>query len=279
MSTIQDFRNFYARFVVSNYGKTDDRVVAAFAAVEREHYVGPGPWKISTRVSGYIDTVIDDPRILYQDVLIGLITERHINNGQPSLHAQCLVACNPKNGESVVHIGTGTGYYTAILAELIGPTGTIVGYEIDGTLADKARKNLSHLPNVKIIAVAGCDVALPKADVIYVNAAATHPLPAWLDALKLGGRLIFPLSPDKAAGGMLLVVRLGETKYAARVAIGAAFTPCIGARSKAMSDALVEAMKKQPMTAIKSLRRNNSPDASAWCVGDGWWLSTSEPAD
>jgi protein-L-isoaspartate(D-aspartate) O-methyltransferase len=279
MSSIQDFRNFYARYVVGNYGKIDDRLVAAFAAVEREHYVGPGPWKISTRVSGYLDTIIDDPRILYQDVLIGLITERHINNGQPSLHARCLATCNPKSGESVVHIGTGTGYYTAILAELVGTAATIVGYEIDGTLADKARHNLGHLPNVKIISAAGGDVPLPKADVLYVNAAATHPLPAWLDALKLGGRLIFPLSPDKEAGCMLLIVRLGETKYAAGAVIGAAFTPCIGARNEAMSEVLAQAMKRQPMTAIKSLRRNNSPDASAWCVGEGWWLSTKDPVD
>jgi protein-L-isoaspartate(D-aspartate) O-methyltransferase len=275
MTSIQDFRNFYARYVVSNYGKVDERLVAAFAAVERERYAGPGPWKISTLYSGYIDTVIDDPRILYQDVLIGLITERYINNGQPSLHARCLAACNPKSGDEVVHIGVGTGYYTAILAELVGSSGTIVGYEIENGLAERAQRNLSHLANVKIIAASGCDGALPKADVIYVNAAATHPVAAWLDALKIGGRLIFPLTPDKAAGCMLLVVRLTETKYGAGVAMGAAFTPCIGARSEAMSETLAQAIKKQPMTAVKSLHRDNSPDATAWCVGEGWWLSTA----
>jgi len=219
------------------------------------------------------------PGFYIRDVLIGLIPERYINNGQPSLHARCLAVCNPKSGESVLHIGTGTGYYTAILAELVGPAGTIVGYEIESALADQARRNLSHLPNVKIITGSGCDVPLPKTDVLYVNAAATHPMPVWLDALKLGGRLIFPLTPDKGAGCMLLVVRLGETKYAAGAAIGAAFTPCIGARNEAMSEILANAIKKQPMSAIKSLRRNNSPDASAWCVGDGWWLSTNEAAD
>ena len=278
MNSIQYFRNFYARYVVSKYGKMDERVIAAFSAVEREHYVGPGPWKISTQFSGYIDTVIDDPRILYQDVLIGLITERHINNGQPSLHARCLAACNPKSGDFVLHIGTGTGYYTAILAELVGSTGNVLGYEIDASLAEQARRNLSHLPNVKIVNASGCEAALPRADVLYVNAAATHPIPAWLDALKIGGRLIFPLGPDKAAGCMLLVARVSETKYAAGAVIGAAFTPCIGARNDAMSENLATAIKKQPMTAIKSLRRNNSPDASAWCVGDGWWLSMSAPA-
>jgi protein-L-isoaspartate(D-aspartate) O-methyltransferase len=112
-----------------------------------------------------------------------------------------------------------------------------------------------------------------------VNAAATHLVSVWLDALKIGGRLIFPLAPDKGARCMLLVVRLGETKYAAEAAISAAFTPCIGARNEAMSEILANAIKKQPMTAIKSLRRDHSPDASAWCIGEGWWLSTNPPLD
>jgi len=274
MSSIQDFRNFYARSVVSKYGKTDERIVAAFAAVPRENYVGPGPWKVSTLFSGYIDTVTDDPQILYQDVLIGLITDRFINNGQPSLHAHCLIACHPQPGEFVVHIGTGTGYYTAILAQLVGASGKVLGYEIENSLADHARRNLSHLPTVNVVTGSACEGMLPRADVIYVNAAATHPMSSWLDALKIGGRLIFPLSPDKAAGCMLQVTHVAENKYAAMAVIGAAFTPCIGARTREMSDVLVAAMKKQPMAAVKSLHRNNSPDASAWCAGEGWWLST-----
>jgi len=279
MSSIQEFRNFYAHSIVTKYGKTDEEVISAFAAVPRENYVGPGPWKVSTVFFGYIDTVTDDPRILYQDILIGLMTDRFLNNGQPSLHAFCLIACNPQPGECVVHIGAGTGYYTAILAELVGPNGEIAAYEIEPTLADQARRNLSHLSTVDVVAGSACDGMLPRADVIYVNAAATHPLPAWLDALNIGGRLIFPFTPDKAAGYMLQVTRVGENKYAARAVIGAAFTPCIGARTTEMSDILATAIKRQPMTAVKSLHRNNSPNASAWCVGQGWWLSVNEPAD
>ena len=190
----------------------DERLIAAFASVERERHVGAGPWKVCTLGSGYIDTLDDDPRILYQDVLIGLATDRGLNNGQPSLHARCLAACNPKSGDSVLHIGAGTGYYTAILAELVGPGGEVIAYEIETDLADRARRNLSHLPKVKVIGASGCEATLPKADVIYVNAGATQPMPVWLDALKLGGRLIFPLTPIKGHGCMLLVVRLAEAR-------------------------------------------------------------------
>jgi protein-L-isoaspartate(D-aspartate) O-methyltransferase len=279
MKSIQEFRNFYARFVVGNSTKPNDRLIAAFASVERERYVGAGPWKISTHYSGYLDTISDDPRHIYQDVLIGLLPDRFINNGQPSLHARCLAACNPQSGDSVLHIGAGAGYYSAILAELVGPGGNVLAYEIEAELADRARRNLSHLPNVRVIGASGCAAALPQADVIYVNASAPQPMPVWLDALKPGGRLIFPLTPHKGIGCMLLVTRLTEARYAATAVSGAAFIPCVGADNDAMSRTLTHALKKRPIHSVKSLRRNNHPDTSAWCAGDGWWLSTAEPAE
>jgi protein-L-isoaspartate O-methyltransferase len=219
------------------------------------------------------------PRHLYQDVLIGLVPERFINNGLPSLHARCLAACNPQNGDTVLHIGAGTGYYSAILAELVGAGGKVIAYEIETELAERARRNLSHLPNVQVIGASGCAAALPPADLIYVSASAPQPMPVWLDALKLGGRLIFPLTPNKGVGCMLLVTRLAEARYAAAAVSGAAFIPLVGGGNDAMSEVLATALKKQSVAHVKSLRRNNQADASAWCAGDGWWLSTSEPAE
>ena len=53
-------------------------------------------------------------------MLVAIDAERGINNGQPSLHAQSIAALELKEGETVVQIGAGAGYYTAILAELVG---------------------------------------------------------------------------------------------------------------------------------------------------------------
>ena len=274
MNSIEEFRSFYARFIVMNSGSSDERLIAAFSTVQRENYVGPGPWSVFVG-SGYLSTISDDPRLLYQDVLIGLAPERGINNGQPSLHARCLAACTPSPSEIVVHVGAGTGYYTAVLAQLVGIGGQVIALEIETDLAARARDNLRDLPNVSVLTASASDVTLPSCDVLYVNAGATHPLPAWLDALKIGGRLIFPLTPNDGLGCMLLVTRVAENTYAANIVSRAAFIPCLGARDESTSKELALALEKQSLKSVRSLRRDNSPDRTAWCVGSGWWLSTA----
>ena len=276
MNTIQDHRAFYANLVVRSSGSSNERLIAAFSSVERERYVGKGPWQIPV-VSGYIPTISDDPRLLYQDILVGLATDRGINNGQPSLHANCLDACLPVEGEVVVHIGAGTGYYTAILAALVGASGTVVAFEIESDLANRARDNLQHLPNTTVVGASAAETRLPNADVIYVNAGATHPLGSWLDALNVGGRLIFPLTPNDALGCMLLVTRNTPTSYAASVVSRVAFIPCIGARDDAASKTLTAVLDTQSIKTVQSLHRGTTPDSTAWCIGTDWWLSTAEP--
>jgi protein-L-isoaspartate(D-aspartate) O-methyltransferase len=88
------------------------RVSAAFAEVAREHFLGNGPWSIFKFPSGYELTATDNPDEIYRDVTVGLVPEKLINNGQPSLHAICLSMLDPQKGETVVHVGAGSGYYT-----------------------------------------------------------------------------------------------------------------------------------------------------------------------
>jgi protein-L-isoaspartate(D-aspartate) O-methyltransferase len=96
-----------------------------------------------------------DPAFLYQDVVVALEEERGINNGQPALHALCLAALSVKEGESVVHIGAGAGYYTAVLAELTGVTGKVFAYESAQSLAQSATRNLAHLLDDGAISIFG----------------------------------------------------------------------------------------------------------------------------
>ena len=185
-------RQAFAAEVARTAGVSDPRIEAAFAAVPREDFAGLPPWRINSGAFGSVS----DPERLYEDVLVGIDARRGINNGQPSLHAQAIDALGLKEGETVVQIGAGAGYYTAILATLVGSKGRVIAYEIEPDIAERAAANLARYPQVEVRARSGVD-DLPAADAIYVNAAATHPLRAWLDALKPGGRLVFPL---QAAG-------------------------------------------------------------------------------
>lgn len=278
MNTTAEFRRFYAEFIVKVSGSSDERLIEAFAAVPREDYVGVGPWPVHVG-SGYIPTISDDPSHLYQDILIGLATDRKINNGQPSLHARCLAAAAPALGESVVHVGAGTGYYTAILATLVGPKGRVVAFEREQDLAARAATNLRHFQNVEVRTESATEAAIPTCEVIYVNASATHPPPAWLDALSIGGRLVLPLTPNEGLGVMLQVVRKSFTVFAASSLARVAFIPCIGARDDAASASLSAALGRESLEDVRALRRGTPPDETAWCSGAGWWLSTAAPSD
>ncbi len=273
MDRIQAHRLFYADMITANAGiPPGSELEAALASTPRERFVGDPPWKIFTR-SGYVDAPSDDPAFLYQDVVISLGSQGPFNNGQPTLHAFCLAALAPKKGERVIHIGAGTGYYTTLLAKLVGEAGAVDAYEIEPELAQRAMHNLAEFPNVSVHSRSGAEGPLPACDVLYVNAGATEPLAVWLDALRVNGRLLFPLT---AAGGgaTLLVTKLEGGLFTARFLLQAQFVPCIGARDQAMEERLTKAFRNGKWSEVKSLHRNDAADDSCWCAGPGWWLST-----
>jgi protein-L-isoaspartate(D-aspartate) O-methyltransferase len=280
MATLEAHRAFYAELITSTVGMPKSRLTSAFMATPREHYLGPGPWKVFT-LRGYIQTPSDDPAFLYQDVLVALDEDRWINNGQPTLHALCLAALNVMEGETVVHIGAGSGYYTAVLAQLAGSSGEVSAYEIEPVLAERAVRCLAHLPNVTVHQHSGAEALLPNCNAIYVSAGSTAPLQSWLDALRPGGRLLFPLTPDGVGGmpglgGMLLITRVTEAQFDARFVSPVMIIPCVGARDEETAKKLAEAFKRGDSGKVRSLRLKASPDETCWCSGNGWWLSTSE---
>jgi protein-L-isoaspartate(D-aspartate) O-methyltransferase len=282
-------RAFYARFVTGRGAAADPRIEQAFAAVPREPFAGPPPWfvlsfapgSIHRRPRQYLETPDDDPAFLYQDTLIALDPARGINIGEPSLHARCLDALSVRPGAKVLHIGAGSGYYTAILAELAGPQGEVIAFEIAADLAARAQVNLVPWPWARVEARSGIAADLPKAHAIYVNAGITQPMEAWLDALLPEGKLLFPLQPEGGLGGMLLVRRPTEDHGAwpARFASRAAFIGCQGEQSARAGRALADAFAAGGWEAVRSLRRNDAPDESCWVRGAGWWLSTRPAPD
>ena len=207
--------------------------------------------------------------------MVSLGTEAPLNNGQPSLHAFCLAALAPKQGEHVVHVGAGTGYYTAVLAKLVGDAGVVHAFEIEPELAKRAAGNLANIPAVTVEAKSGAEGPLPSCDLLYVNAGATAPQAIWLDALRPNGRLLFPLTPAVGVGAMLLITKQEDEHFAARFVMQAQFVPCTGARTAKMEEKLTAAFRDTGWTKVKSLQRNDAVDESCWLAGEGWWLSTN----
>jgi len=279
-------RRAYAKQILASVEVTDARIEAAFASVPREAYLGPGPWYVFRGDKGYVGTPDADPVYLYDDVLVGIIPERRLNNGQPSYHAEMIAAAAPQPAEHLVHIGAGTGYYTAIMAELIGPTGKVTAIEFDAELAERAAAIFASSPNVRVIQGDGAKLAFDTADVIYVNAGATRPADTWLDGLADGGRLILPLTkrprlvpddplPLSRHGAVFRIERKGSDYFAKWISPVAVF-PCEGGRDPESEAALAEAFGKGGWKNVHRLYRSGDvPIERCWLRAPGWSLAYS----
>src|SRR5947207_11113559 len=166
-------RRCYAEELRFSANVTSRAVIDAFATVPRERFVGPGPWKIKSPMwmGEYWITADADPRHVYHDTLIALDAARGINNGQPSLWVALFGQLGIKPGEHVVHLGCGTGYYSGIAAELVGPTGKVPALESDAALAEQARKAVKHWHQGSVVDAGGSEAGLEPARGVV----ATHP--------------------------------------------------------------------------------------------------------
>jgi protein-L-isoaspartate(D-aspartate) O-methyltransferase len=279
-------RAAYAKQILAAARVDNARLDAAFGATRREDFLGPGPWPIFRWFRDYVLTPDADPVYLYTDDLVGILPERRINNGQPSLHAHLIHHASPAAGERVVHIGTGTGYFTAILAHLAGPSGRVTGIEYDPALAARAKANFARHPNVDIVEGDGAVVSFDDADVIYVNAGCTRPAKSWLDRLADGGRLILPMTSDQgfgamspermaSAGAVFRIERRGHEYLASWISPVAIF-PCAGGRDEVSERALADAFAKGGWQQITRLYRDQEiPAEQCWLCGSGWCLAYS----
>ncbi len=276
---IEQARRWFAeelRFVAR---VNDPSVVAAFATTPRERFVGPGPLRVLSHwhLNDYWTPPDAGPAAVYHDVLIAYDEKRRLNNGLPSLWAFVFEKVGVARGERVVHLGCGMGYYTAILAELVGPTGKVLAIELDDQLAASARDALALWPQVTVLNGDGANAPLGEGDVIVASAGATHPLPAWLESLAEKGRLVFPMTTANAGGGMLLVKRRRRDAFEARFLCPVWFYEFSGARDADVSDRLAQAFARDRGEDIRSVRTDeHAEDDSCWLHGERWCLSRQE---
>lgn len=266
MFSIEECRHFYAEEIRFASNIQSKAVIEAFARVPREEFLGPGPWEVAspdlrgmsilsaTQVSY---TPVEDPRHLYHNVVVALDKAADINNGQPGALARWIEAMDLQPGARAYHLGCGVGYYTAIMAEIVGPDGSILGSEVQPALAARARQNLSRYANVTVAAGDGATLDPGPCDAMFINAGVTHPLPLWLDRLREGGRLVVPITmtatPKLGAGVVIKIIRRGDT-YSTQLVSPVGIYSCTNARDAQREPLLKAALTSGALLKLKSVR-------------------------
>jgi protein-L-isoaspartate(D-aspartate) O-methyltransferase len=130
---------------------------------------------------------------------------------QPFIVAIMLDALKLSPTDKVLEIGTGSGYVTALLAEL---TESVISIERHDSLAESARALLAALgySNVKVLTGDGTR-GFPEAapyDAIVVSAAAAEMPPALITQLREGGRMIIPVGSEDSQQLRLVRMENGQ---------------------------------------------------------------------
>jgi protein-L-isoaspartate(D-aspartate) O-methyltransferase len=273
LAAIESARRYYAEELCRINRISSPAVFAAFASVPRERFVGPGPWIIQSSGTSWF-TENSNAAQVYRDALIVLDEAKRLNNGQPSLWASHLDLLGIVPGSRILHLGCGTGYYTAILAELTGPAGKVIAIEINEGLAERARVALEPWPQVTVLQGDGSRGPFAPADVVVVSAGATHPLAAWLAAVGPNGKLLFPLTSTRGPGTMAHLMRTGPDGFAARLRGAVFFVDFEGARDPVVSHELAWALRRDEGAGVRSLRCDlHEKDQTCWLHGKGWCFS------
>lgn len=162
---------------------TQSRVAEAFAIIDRTDFVLPGT----------------DVQMIYADHPLPIHYGQTIS--QPSTVAFMLELLGPQRGEKILDVGSGSGWTSALLGQIVGKRGHVYGVEIISELVLYGRKNVAKYHGACVtIAQAqhghiGDSVHAPY-DRILVSAAAQEIPQDLLTQLKIGGVMVIPVQND-----------------------------------------------------------------------------------
>jgi len=302
MIGLDDRRRFFAEELEAVVKLRSASLVDAFAAVPREQFLRPGPWSVlSDTPDGFMmgaaagirmrTTPDADPARVYHNIAVAIDPDRQLFNGQPGTLAVWIDMLELAKGARVLHVGAGLGYYSAIIAECVGPAGRVVAYEVDEELAGEARRNLASRPWVDVRYGDATEPIGEVFDAMLVNAGVTHPLDTWLDALAPGGRMLLPLTATMPAmgstlgKGLVVLVTTGEVRLkpdatshlSARVVTVVAVYSAVGVRDPEMNDRVGRALMAGPQKwqTVTRLRRDaHEVSTECWLHGRTCCFST-----
>jgi protein-L-isoaspartate(D-aspartate) O-methyltransferase len=190
-------------------GICDERLLAAMIKVPRHEFVSQQHWAQA-----------------YADHPVAILEEQ--TTSQPYMIAAMIQAARIRQEDRVLEVGAGSGYQTALLAELASQVFAVERY---ASLTEAARNALDKLGyhNAKVVTGDG-SLGFPEAapfDAIIVSAASPRIPPALAEQLAPGGRLVIPVG-DAEQQLLQLVQRNADGRTSVRTLEGCRFVPLIG---------------------------------------------------
>jgi protein-L-isoaspartate(D-aspartate) O-methyltransferase len=180
--------------LIERHGLASTRIADVLRKVDRAEFVPEG-----ARHEAYIDRPVGIPE--------------NQTTSQPSLIARMIDVAAPRATDRALEIGTGYGFQTALLAQLVAE---VVSIERWASLADVARANLqrSGITNAEVRVGDGWLGAPNRApfDIIIVSAAADGVPRPLEEQLADGGRLVIPLAEPSGDNVYLMERKQGRLK-------------------------------------------------------------------
>lgn len=192
-------------------------LIDAFGAVDRAHFV---PASRKDEAYGNYPLPIGHDQTISQPLTVAFMLE----------------LLEPKAGDSVLEVGAGSGWQTALLSVLVGgaeddgrPTGKVIAVERIAALAALAERNIAAagIPtrtNITLVVNDGTKGVPAEApfDRIIAAAAPERIPDAWKEQVKIGGRIVAPLRES-----IVVLRKTGHDTFETKQYFGFTFAPLI----------------------------------------------------
>lgn len=187
----------------------DDRVMAAMKQVPRHEFL-PADYRFLAYDNG--PAPIGSGQTISQPYIVALMSD----------------LLNTKPTDTILEVGTGSGYQAAILSKLVKQ---VYSLEIIVELSKKARRRLKKLGYDNVTARTGNgQLGWPEHapyDGIIVTAAAAYIPHALIEQLRVGARLVIPVGFPYSYQELMVVEKRADGKVEARNILGVSFVPLV----------------------------------------------------
>lgn len=195
-------------YLISRNFLKSDRIIEAFRKIDRKDFVLEKYHK---------DAYGDHPLPINYGQTIS----------QPSVVAFMLEKLNPQKGDKILDLGSGSGWTTALLSNLVSSTGEVIGVEKIPELVEIGQKNLAkyNFKNAKIVQAKNQVFGYPEKapyEKILVSASAKEIPKNLVKQLKLGGKMLIPIKSS-----VIEIIKLKSGKIKKNEYFGFSFVPLV----------------------------------------------------